>query len=474
MTTNTLKEKTNFMQKKIYAKDFFWWAALFFILLFFHIGYSNSSDDGVILEGAWNLINGRELYIDFFEFAPPGNFYFIFIIWKIFGVHYFAAKLSAIILFFFASIGIYKISQEISPNKYNYLPPLFFILSSFYWPLINHNTFNICILIWAVYFFAKGLSDKKSFNNIIISGFLCGISMLFIQQKGLMAVASLSSFLFLLFILKKNIYWLKSCLIFFIFSIIPILPIFLKWPADVLYKHLIEFPLSNYAETNIVSYNLLFLFLFFLVFNTIIIKNTKSKKIWFLAYLQLCLLVTTIPRADIFHISIAIFPLFAISPIVWNEAAKQKNIIKLIYAIFLSSALLLAVLPSFTYAPYIVNNNLNYFFSSHRENKIIEFVKNNCPKAEDVYAGAFIPQYYFTARKLNPTPYSWFITDHQTQEQFAEAAEILKQKKPKCAILNYQIVKKFNYNLDNPVDNFILNNYELEFSSGNTSVYTLK
>lgn len=193
-----------FMLKKIFKIEYLWWVGLFFASVFFHANHPLNSDEGVILNGAWNLINNRQLYIDFFEFIPPASFYLIFWLWKIFGVSYFIAKFFAIIIVFLSSIGIYKISQEISKNKLNYFLPLLFIVSSVYWPIINHNTFNILFIIWAVYFFLKGLSDYSS-KNFLISGLLTGLSILFLQQKGIILLFSLSSFLIILLFKEKNI-----------------------------------------------------------------------------------------------------------------------------------------------------------------------------------------------------------------------------------------------------------------------------
>ena len=109
---------------------YFFWIFLFAFTLYIHIGYGYNQDNGVIINGAWNLINNKILYIDFFEFIPPASFYLIFWLWKIFGVSYFVANLFSIIMLFFASYGIFRISELIYKNKLNYLLPIIFIISS--------------------------------------------------------------------------------------------------------------------------------------------------------------------------------------------------------------------------------------------------------------------------------------------------------------------------------------------------------
>ncbi|MDD3102075.1 MAG: hypothetical protein PHE59_02935 [Patescibacteria group bacterium] len=84
-----------------------------------------------------------------------------------------------------------------------------------------------------------------------------------------------------------------------------------------------------------------------------------------------------------------------------------------------------------------------------------------------------MPDIYFETKKINPTPYSVLITNQQTKEQFLEAKKMLEKYQPTCAVLNYNIVAKFNYDKNNPVDNYILNNYKPSFQDGDTYVYRI-
>ncbi|MFH0755509.1 MAG: glycosyltransferase family 39 protein [bacterium] len=453
------------MLKKIFKIEYLWWVGLFFASVFFHANHPLNSDEGVILNGAWNLINNRQLYIDFFEFIPPASFYLIFWLWKIFGVSYFIAKFFAIIIVFLSSIGIYKISQEISKNKLNYFLPLLFIVSSVYWPIINHNTFNILFIIWAVYFFLKGLSDYSS-KNFLISGLLTGLSILFLQQKGIILLFSLSSFLIILLFKEKKYNLLKLNFYFLLFTFLPLL-ILLKWPLKILYENLIIFPLFNYMETNKVPLYLFMLLFFVLILMVWVFRKEKSKKIWLLLYAQFFLFLVTIPRPDFYHISLILFPLYSILPISLEKMKLFNPLIKKCYYLIISLIVIIIILPLILFIFYYP------FFYSIKNSKAISYIKNNC-SGEYLYAGPFIPGIYFETRKLNPSPYSILITRHQTEKQFLDAREMIKKYQPFCAVLNYQIVAKFKHNKNNPVDNYVLNNYKLVFQKGDTLVYKLK
>lgn len=86
-----------------------------------------------------------------------------------------------------------------------------------------------------------------------------------------------------------------------------------------------------------------------------------------------------------------------------------------------------------------------------------------------------MPELYFEFKKTNHLPYSFLITRQHTPEQFAEAARLLADNPPQCVMLNYDIVEKFGYTTNNPVDTFFAENYRLAKKfSGNTLLYILK
>src|SRR5262249_36904985 len=55
------------------------------------------SDEGVLLHGAERLLRGERLYVDFFEFLPPGGFLIVAAWFDITGISMFSARLLAIL-----------------------------------------------------------------------------------------------------------------------------------------------------------------------------------------------------------------------------------------------------------------------------------------------------------------------------------------------------------------------------------------
>ncbi len=433
---------------------------ILFICFLVHSDHAFNSDEGVILSGAWNLYNGKLLYTDFFEFIPPGSFYLILFIWKIFSVSFLSAKIISILLLFLSAIGVYFIAQKIYRNKLNIIAPIFFCLATSGLPIINHNFYSLPFALWALYFLLSGL-DNNEIKNYIVSGLLTGMTILFLQTKGLAVGAAI--FLFLL-IRKRG---LKNILSYITASIIPLL-VLLFWPPKIIIDSLILFPSSNYYDVNKIPITLLLLSVLIFVLVVYLFRREKDPKIWLLFMVQFFLLLTTIPLPDYYHLIIAATPIMALPGIIISKIQSKKGSIysKFAYYYLITIIISLVLYPAidlmmFNFRPFWSNYNRGVFL----------FIENNCP-GKYIYAGPFWPSVYFESRKLNATPYSWLITNHNTPEQFLEAQKYLAKNKPTCAVLVYpQSLKRFNHNQDNPVENFIRSNYHKILSEKNIFIY---
>ncbi|PIV50591.1 hypothetical protein CO115_01815 [Candidatus Falkowbacteria bacterium CG_4_9_14_3_um_filter_36_9] len=450
---------------KISVKHF-WLLILFLLTALLHSSHVINSDEGLTLSVAWDIFNNKELYIDIFEFVAPGSFYAIFWIWKIFGASYFSAKLFSIIIIYFCAFGIHEISERLTLSKYSFLAPFIFVVSSAYWPIINYHIYNIFFIIWALYFFIKLLKDNSK-KNAIFSGILTGIAILFLQPRGIIFLSTLSFFLIILLFKEKKLIWLKLNLYYLFFSILPVTLLLLKWPATLLWNNLIIFPIFNYSKIASVPFNLLIIFLIITLAAFWLLRNNKSKKIWLLVYIQLALLLSSAPLADHFHILIIIFPLYCLLPLLINKINNFNFFYSKTFFLLLIMTVFFIIWPSFIYFKYFPP------FFSIKNYKFIDYIKDNCRQSKYLYSGPFYPSIYFETKKLNPTPYPWLITNHHTEKQFQEARQYLEKNKPECSVLNYAMVEKYRYDRNNPVDNFIIENYHFAYKDYNILIYKL-
>jgi hypothetical protein len=459
-------EITAYFKKNSWQKIL--WLLLFIFLVALHIKHNLDSDEGVVLDGAWNLFNHRHLYFDFFEFTPPGAFYLIFWSWLLFGAHYFIAKAVSILILFGCVVGIYhiwlvaSINKSVAATKLIFISLFIFSLNTVYWPTISYHVFNLFFIIWATYFFIVALSTPTK-SKIITSGLLAGLSCLFLQSTGLITIFVLATFLFGLFAKAKNSGWLKLLLLFLASSLILPLLLFVIWPTKLLVADLFIFPFTHYAQAARVSFSLLIFFL--LLWGMMTAALTKSKATWLLLYLQFCLLLSTLSLADHLHVCSLIFVFFVLLPDI---------IIKLKQSIYKNYFIPLIYLTIFIIIyPPIMSMINDPLFKSARDNQLFPFLQTNCNNSPYLYAGPFLPGLYFEAGELNPTSFSWLITNHHTTAQFALAANQLAENKPQCAVLNYQMVQKYKYDINNPVDSFILLNYHLVYKDGGVLVYKI-
>lgn len=443
-----------------------WWGGLALFLSLFHGNHILNNDEGVVIDGAWNMLHGRQLYIDFFEFITPGSFYLIYIPWKILGPHYWIANIIAIAVVFISAVGIYKMCKMLTANASSIIPPAIFIFSSFNWPIINHNMFNIALMIWGTYFFLKGIKNK-SIGLFVSSGLFIGLSMLFLQHKGAAVFIAMSGFLLFLRFIYKRKYWTRSLTVFAVCSLVPLLVLF-KWPLEILYSNLIQFVLFQCAEINKTSLVLSIFFLFILLIFIFIIKKNRLKEVTFLFFLQFVLLLTTFAQSDNFHVGIAIFPILVLIPVAVDALKNEKQIIKLACGFLFFIATWLIMYPSIKYVTTFP------LFYSVKDTGAIEYIKQHCDDKYDLYAGPFMPGMYYETGKLNPTSYPWLITNHHTKKQFAHALTQLELHKPKCAVTDYKNVQKFRCTQNNLVGAYIQKNYEIVETTGDVQIFKRK
>ncbi|HOZ55644.1 MAG: hypothetical protein BWY51_00689 [Parcubacteria group bacterium ADurb.Bin316] len=448
----------------------FFWIFLSLLTVLLHSKHYIDIDEGHVLDGAWNLLNGKKLYFDFFEFTPPGAYYLVLWLWQIFGVNYLVAKIASLAALLLAALGIYKIWSAVS-RYFNisrdsvsiYLSIFIFIISTTHLPTISYHTFNLAFTVWAVYFFIKALSIQPNKNIIFFSGLLTGAAALFMQNKG--GALFLTLFLFTLFLLikeRKKI-WLQSLLILSVATTLPIITLAAFWPVGLLFKNLIAFPIFNYTKVAMVPFYLLFFFIIVWTGVIWLLRKKTATAIQFLFFWQFILLFSIYSLADHAHLLLAIFPLLALLPAVLNEI--KTSIYKNYFFILTVVTIFIIVYPALVF----LNNFKN--LPTAKDYKFLDYIAANCDKTEYLYAGPFMCGIYFETRKINPTPYGWLITNHHTDDQFTDAKEKLEINTPACAILNYQLVKKYGYNIDNPVDNFIKENYYLAYTSNDVMVY---
>lgn len=85
-----------------------------------------------------------------------------------------------------------------------------------------------------------------------------------------------------------------------------------------------------------------------------------------------------------------------------------------------------------------------------------------------------MPNMYFATQKYNPSPYDLLLTQMSLHTHFDETAQILTNNPPQCALVNYKMTVKFNYQTNNHVDLFLQQNYTTLTSWGGCTIINLQ
>lgn len=152
-------------------------------------------------------------------------------------------------------------------------------------------------------------------------------------------------------------------------------------------------------------------------------------------------------RADFAHVTQNAFPLLALLPAAIVSAPARRAGLRLA-AVFVAAMSLAALttLPA-RWPDDIVRA------------EIVQAARSACAGSDYLYAGPFLPHLYFETNKLDPTRHSVLLTGYNTPAQCDAAARALASAAPPCALTNYDLVAKFGYTRDNPVDRYLAAHY---------------
>lgn len=461
----------NFTEKNKFL--IFYWLIIILLAFLFHWRHYVNSDEGMVLTGGWRVSLGQIPYLDFFDYITPGAYYYLAIFFKFFGATYLVAKIASVLLLIISAVGIFSICRLLIKRLSLCLTgPLLWLVASTFYPLINHNQYSTFAAIWAFYFFLKAFQT----NNIkyyAASGFLSGITFWFLQVRGAALIITMT-LLILIYGSKK----IQNILLYYLSLLISLLP-FLFWPINILWSNLIIFPFIYYLPGNKVSYFFIFYALAILGIIFPVIWKSGQKELWCLWWLQLFFLISVFHRSDYYHIIIQSWPLIILFFCFW-ESKKLKKISKFFFLMVLGHIYIVATVP------FIYNLSFYFLNLSHTKpndwlmlknkelNEITSYIDQNTKPNEPIYAGPFIPNFYFESQRQNPTRHNLLFTNQHPLIFFLEATADLKQKKPPILILNYGMVAKFNYNRNNPVDNFIKEYYEMDKELYGLQIFKLK
>jgi hypothetical protein len=174
----------NFRSKSLIILFF---TLIFLILLIKIKTFFNFYDEGFAMFGSTRVLNGDVPYKDFWAIYPPGQFYVLAGIIKLFGANLLNARIFDTLIRFLMVIGVYLISKRLAPHRLAFLAALIagLLLASagFYsyavFPAMTLGLWSITA--WLAY------TDKRHKGWLLLSGVLLGVSIIIRWDIGIFA-----------------------------------------------------------------------------------------------------------------------------------------------------------------------------------------------------------------------------------------------------------------------------------------------
>ena len=453
-----LAKKTN----KTNLKRIVIWVAIILavlaVLFFTNIQRSEPySDEGIALTNAWRFWNNdTQIYTKhFIEYVAPGTTFVVFWAWKIAGTpSYLVAKLSIDFFWLLGTIGIYLIIRKKVTNGYLiYLSLAFWLSSSILVTYINHNMISTAASVWVLYFLLLSQDESQKNKRIILVllGIACSITLWFLQTKGL--ILFLTSLVVLFFYKSQK----KSNLLYLIFSFLISATLLLSltgftrtfqalfilpWHLNYLYVNRLQTDIGTILLFTSLSIGL-FLFAYI----------QKRQIYWTLAFYQLGIFLSVFNNLNISHVLINLYPCVIFYVLYCSEQKERLSVslkkLNKIYCFAISTKTTLLIL----FCLFFTTNIFNY-------ESVSLFKSPEIVKAKSIYAGPYIPGYYYEAKKT--TFYSLSHTDVINPELEAQTLEEIKRNKPEIAFMNTSLLLEatnLDLSADNLIDNYIKNNY---------------
>jgi len=154
-------------------------------------------DEGVLLHGADRMVRGSTLYVDFFEFLPPGGFVLTAAWFSVTGVSLLSARTLAILIIVGIACFTFLACRQASRNA-----PLsgllvigWIMMSQGFWTEISHHWFTTLFAMVGAWAALAGL-EQRALRWPLIAGVAVGAAAMIVPTRGALAVlAALTAFL---------------------------------------------------------------------------------------------------------------------------------------------------------------------------------------------------------------------------------------------------------------------------------------
>ena len=437
-------------------------------------------DEGTIVYGAQRVAQGAVPYRDFVEVMGPASFYWLGLFFKLFGVGWWVARAHLMLTGVLISLLVYWLTRRLYQGPGSILPYLLVtILGVALWPASSHHwDSNLFALIAAAAYFKWHESRRTWF--LWTAGLAAGVTSCFMPQKGLLLLGALAALVvFSGASFRSGPRRLKDALILvggYLAVGAAVLWWFFRLGAlhDLIYCTAV-LPLTSYGSINAMPYAhfattvawgsggapvlrslsgfalVAFLIAFlipilviaavplFTLALTIVCVVTKRIRTRCLSSARLpyyamgvALCLSEIHRKDFFHLSYGA-PLLLILMIYTVKGLLPGTRVRAWISGTLTACLLLfgcTQWMSALGAQFRISTRRGTVYASG-DDAALRFLNETIPQGEYVFVYPYYPMYYYLADLRNPTRFSILLHNYNTDSQFDEVLNDLRQKRVK-------------------------------------------
>ena len=275
-------------------------------------------DEGVLLHGADRMLRGSTLYVDFFEFLPPGGFVLTAAWFSVTGVSFLSARTLAVLTFVGIASFTYLACRQASRNAplSAFLTIGWAMMSQGPWMQVSHHWFTTLFAMVAAWAALANL-EQRALRQPLIAGVAAGAAAMVTPTRGaLAALAALTAFLNL----RQN----RTGSITYVLGVmlVPVgLVVYLAFNHSLAaaFDDIIRFTATRYAAIQYVPFGsfgsiqnfpLIYLFSLAAVLTLLVCARDwraalRDRPLQLCAAFGLAGFIGCYPRPDIFHISYA-------------------------------------------------------------------------------------------------------------------------------------------------------------------------
>ena len=167
------------------------WIALFICViscLYLHLFYDYTvlnADEGIVLQGAQRILEGQVLYRDFFSFYTPGSYYWLALLFRVFGNSILVARTALVLYGGIFSVLTYSLARRVCSRCSAIMTAgLVTLVCLPFRFLVLHNWDSTLLAYIALYSAVRFLETSQTVWALAVGSF-SALTCLFEQSKGL-------------------------------------------------------------------------------------------------------------------------------------------------------------------------------------------------------------------------------------------------------------------------------------------------